>query len=642
MTLDSNINCLEFNSSTSNLTIKGSCEIIMNLRDIVEHISEGNLDEPFLFCMGDSGAVEFCNLMDKIGLNVSIANIRDYGGAGKTRLILRFGAIKALVRKARLFKSIKGLLEDTENEKEIEHRLWNGLKLEIKASLHGGNDWVIPVDDSISDLPIEALQSVGIHAVALLNRFERTAKLGNVIQNREFYKKYYLYHKNELDELFDMDLEGWMNRSLEINSKNFSLLARNANGESLSDIGKELKVSRERIRQITVKVKRAMYPLFRAYISKYCTDGVISLFDTKPKWFDECKLIVFDNGLFPEFDIAVIDEEKSSKIRAILNLLDSSNIIYDYKAVDILEDLHKVTPLAKLDKEYIINHNRAVMGKGYKLEIFADHLKEFYPDGLRLQDKEINEYKESFKEHSGVEIEQDISYFKSLFNRKNTGYWLMGGDNKSYHLDTVVLAPEMIDELHKYLEERKEVYLLYSTVYRAFKDKMQCSFGYFRASLAKYFSNKCIFKSRHFYYITKKMPVDIIDYMVDLSIKENRPITIEDISLYRDEDDINYLNARALNTDKLITLDNGLWIARDILEIKRNELIGDICGYAINGEVDCKVLYENLDMRKYISNVVNVTFNSVYSLKHLLVSAFSGLLKNKSAGGYVLVICNPL
>ena len=639
MALNSEFNCLELNTQTSELTLKGSGEVIINLRDVIEHISEGNLDEPFLFCYGDSRAYKFGELMQKLKLDIRVSNIRDYADLyDRDRLTLRLGVIKTLARRECLTRKIAGLLEDDSNKECIEQRLWNVVKREIKAGLQGDNEWMITVDDSIGDLPITALSSVGVHISALLRRFNSTDTVGEVLASREFYKGYYTYHRKELEPLFDMDLDGWIEQSLKHYSSYFEVVARKANGESLARIGNSLGVTRERARQIVAKAKRNMGPLFKHYMLKYCTDGVFSLSSEKPKYYTECSYLLFDDNVFDMFGIVVLDDAKLIQIRALSDKILNSLIIYDYEYNQLVSELHKITSLASLDREYIFNHNKEVIESGYRVEVFCNHLKIFYPDGLRLQDDELADFKRSLEEHSGVEVSQDINYFKRLFDRTKIKYCVMGGDNRAYHIDNVVIAPDILLDMHEYISMRSGVYLLYSTVYRAFKDKLNCSYGYFRAALAKYFKQECMFKSNSFYYITKEMSLDIIDYMVNLSIRENRAITLEDIALYRDEDDLNYINARVINTDKLIAIGNASWVATDLLQLDKRELLNDVLGYIVNGEVDCKVLYDNLDMGKYISNV---KFDNIYSIKRLLITVFNGVFKNKGCGSNLLVICEP-
>lgn len=639
MALNSEFSCLELNTQTSELTLKSSEEIIINLRDVIEHISEGNLDEPFLFCIGDEKACKFGGLMQKLKLDIRVANIRDYADLyDRDRLTLRLGVVKALVRRECLTRKIASLLEDGSNKECIEQRLWNVVKREIKAGLRGDNEQVITVDDSISDLPITALSSVGIRISALLRRFNSTDTIEEVLASREFYRGYYTYHRKELEPLFDMDLDGWIEQSLKHYSSYFEVVARKANGESLASIGNSLGVTRERVRQVVAKAKRNMGPLFKHYMLKYCTDGVFSLSSEKPKYYTECSCLLFDDNVFDMFGVVVIDDAKLIQIRALSDKILNSLIIYDYEYTQLVSELHKITPLANLDREYIFNHNKEIIESGSRVEVFCDHLKIFYPDGLKLQDDELTDFKRSFEEHSGVEVSQDINYFKHLFDRTKIKYCVMGGDNRAYHIDNVIIAPDILLEMHKYISMRSGVYLLYSTVYRAFKDKLNCSYGYFRAALAKYFKHECMFKSNSFYYITKEMPLDIIDYMANLSIRENRAITLDDIALYRDEDDLNYINVRVTSTDKLIAIGNATWVATDLLQLNKRELLNDVLSYIVNGEIDCKVLYDNLDMSRYISNI---KFDSVYSIKRLLIAVFSDIFKNKRCGSNILVICYP-
>lgn len=454
--------------------------------------------------------------------------------------------------------------------------------------------------------------------------------------------------------------------------EHLDILIKRCNGEKLNEIGAKLNVTRERVRQIEKNAVDDILIYINTYLEALYNKGQFNnniFFNFKEIFYfiadnDIVNVIIYAINYYKENIFAVYNEEyscfvhkekkdllkkisKKIKLEKYFNYYDSfsklnNTLIFELNILDFSLDIY----LNYLrNNSYLFKGNLAyIYGECSISEIISMVIRDYYPNGITLDDKGIKEF--------AIFIEKLLNYpFKvsSAIAKidENNDDLILWGKLKRNHINNIGLNKEQLGLL---LEEFKKIvanvdYLLFDDAYKQLEPILKGTLitdKYKLYGVIKYYLNE------DFYF--KKMAVRKLELkdqtlsdLVYNYIDNHDLCTKEDIiselfipkntlfSIIRERLDIIAINEKYTLIDKLNLKDNiksslekiivnvKEYIHRDILFNNNIELMKE------NNIVDSTMLFHILRYffdNEYIFNVPyiqNIEYDKPVSMRNILL-----------------------
>lgn len=269
-----------------------------------------------------------------------------------------------------------------------------------------------------------------------------------------------------------------------------SVFCGRVRGKTLAELGDELKVTRERVRQIEAKFMRAardwchrnrvLYKLFLDlgaegsisadqiidYVGQYGLEILCILKECSGRdYFFDSRLGLFTVGKSINYDE-----------------------MQDY--IDSLPDLFVADKLDGLIKDGVDKHGfpedilRIVFDDSFRhtgdtyhrsrltlASIYAETMRKYYPDGIHLDEAEIDHFRELAQSEFGIDLsDKNMHSIASIISRISI---LCGRGRYRLKNNTPYLTEKLAERIKKYVEKSVTPIMLITTIFSEFEDELR-------------------------------------------------------------------------------------------------------------------------------------------------------------------------
>ena len=272
-------------------------------------------------------------------------------------------------------------------------------------------------------------------------------------------------------------------------SKYFYILKRRANGETLEEIGADIDLTRERVRQMEKKFMAAASKYFERYKPHY----IMAAFSESPAAFDDEAI----SGIYGEY---------ANIMRYIFQNVKSNDFYYhkefnlyfydDVASVPLIEQaIDEMPEIIKEDElnnaiqtayqqvsfiSYKIFNNLTLLsykklGRTYtknrlsKAGRYRQIVEQYFPNGIAVYDKNtLNLFKKYYKREYGSELNADD---RALGSRISDGLVLYGSGE--YILpEKIRIDEDLLKDFRRYIRKNKKNSILYKELFQVFEDEL--------------------------------------------------------------------------------------------------------------------------------------------------------------------------
>lgn len=360
-------------------------------------------------------------------------------------------------------------------------------------------------ENVISEIPRYRLEIKILNMIKYYSDdLERIDYLSSLVENKSDSVEKYLRNNIEKYRIHDnyftnflnwckYDLHEEMANFLKFNIKNqrtkFVIIQR-AKGVTLEEIGSQLGITRERVRQIENKIKIA----FEAYqkVSRFSLKLFIEfgenieIFSEEIRdYFGNCgevvlylmqnielpnvtfsarlDMLIFDDIRLVELANSMVDDLPFSFSKEKLQ-----TYIENAKKNRISERMF----LAILDTKYEYRYNVYLPIKKNLQDIYMDIVKKYYPDGIYIYDQnEIEKFKKIAYEVYGLDIfDKTIHSIGSVVARR--GLLCNKGIYRYYDKNEKLISDDLSKDIAYYIDNYSYPILMMNTIYGVFKEKL--------------------------------------------------------------------------------------------------------------------------------------------------------------------------
>lgn len=334
-------------------------------------------------------------------------------------------------------------------------------------------------------LPINAIGATPGEGETLRQFIYNNASL--VIQKDPRFKKFLSWCcsdvRTELNRFIDTKLE----------KDRVRLIFRGrARGEKLGALGDQIGITRERVRQVEAKVIRTahnifsrdkyIYKLFLDFGSPNITGAAIE--EYVGEYGKEAVYLLkeySDHGYYYDhrMDLFSLDQlsQETGIYEEIYGYIDSLPELFGVDKLDqYVEEGNKKYGLSDTLLRLLLLNNYRRTGDTYHRSrlslavVYSEILRKFYPDGIHIDDEEINRFRCLVKDELGIDL-GDRSNHAVISIISRTGI-LCGRGRYKYREDKEYLSPELKKRIHTYISTNPLPVLLINSVYSEFEEDL--------------------------------------------------------------------------------------------------------------------------------------------------------------------------
>lgn len=345
--------------------------------------------------------------------------------------------------------------------------------------------------------------------------------------------------KAEIDEFFDKQLE---------NERTRKIFCGRVRGDTLAQLGDELGVTRERVRQIEAKVgkkaqewflrNRVAYKIFldigvestisedqiEKFIGQYGKETVSLLKECSGKgFFFDDRLGLFSIGKPLDYD-GMQDYIDSLPDIFVAEELDSL-IDKGSNKCDCSKDLLRLV----FDGSYRRTGDTYHRSRLTLASVYGETMKKYYPNGIHIDDEEIAHFRELVQNEYGIDLsDKNVHSVSSIISRISI---LCGRGKYCLKSEGTYLSEKLIKQIRDYVERSTTPIMLFSTVFSEFEDELR-SEGinnryHLQGILKEIFGDTWYFKRD--YISTDPQVTSFYDAVVSFIAKAKTPVSKEEV-----------------------------------------------------------------------------------------------------------------
>ncbi len=399
----------------------------------------------------------------------------------------------------------------------------------IKEKLNEACGTNVTVADENRELDIECLKAGGLSSRIIAQLKDAGAiKIGDVVNYNAFLSEHGLYLSKNCIKRLDSALEVFKHSPEDIVrdcsefvklNKFYKLYVKKAAGETLTSIGNEIGLSKERVRQMIKEVEKDLKNLLSILVT-FTLSGVPDkrMFKKSDIKYDFCiEESVLDyavkTGVYPklkyisELELYLVNTDAERFCDDIYDIL--SVCIGDVETVFVARDRLKkelkshgfVSITADSLIEYALKKSYAVNGKYiFRLADIRDYyaicIKRYFPGGINIHRAEdLKKLKKHASETFGIEKYEKNDRSLTVFLTRNL---VLCDKGKYICTDDIYIDKKLLDDIKAYIISHRKNELLYSEIYEEFKDRLSKRSSitnkyYLHGVLKLYFKNEFCF-----------------------------------------------------------------------------------------------------------------------------------------------------
>lgn len=439
---------------------------------------------------------------------------------------------------------ILDLLKNLKNYEEIANYHFKIHELLKRLPEYRKNNSAIPYINAytLSDELREILKKTCRKSNATLNEIVNNLEFDNEILYLEVFR--FLEWCN-----FDLNLEiTKLFSSLYKDEREKEVIERRAKNQTLQEIGKIMGITRERVRQIEVKIKKKFSDIHKEIriISKICAerngDMVLTPFEIEKYCGENFEVLMFllreykgINYIYDkQLDVFVIGNE-SIKEYAEKYVEELPDIIHESQLIKIRQEVSEIENITEEMVEKVFHEAYTLTGHVYHrcslslALVYENILKKYYPDGMKIYDSdEIVIFRNLVKKEYG-----DIKLPKNdrALSARVASTCILCDRGKYKVKQKKYISKELSNAIFKYIDENENIIFVINTIFYIFEKELVkegiTNKYYLYGILKELYSDKFIFTRD---YISKDISVTSLYSSILNYIKSsNYPVTKEQI-----------------------------------------------------------------------------------------------------------------
>ncbi len=382
-------------------------------------------------------------------------------------------------------------------------KIYSYWKDNVEEKLKQNDNTSVSIVDENKELDIECLKAGGLSSRIIAQMKEAGAlKIGDVVNYNDFLSKNNLYLSKNCVKRLDNALEVFKKSPDEIvreyaefvkANRFYKLYVKKASGETLTSIGNELSLSKERIRQMIKEVEKDFKNLLSIVVTFTLNDvpdkRMFKKSDIKYNLNIENHVIDYavNNNVYPklkyipELELYLVNTDADSFYEEIAEIL--SVCIGDVElltnAKERLKKELKSRGFISISTdnivEYAIEKDYALNGKYiYKVADIKDYyavcIKKYFPDGINIhQPDDLKKLKKYANLTFGIEKYEKNDRSLTVFLTRNL---VLCDKGKYICADDVYVEGKLLDDIKKYIISCDKQELLYSEIYERFEKEL--------------------------------------------------------------------------------------------------------------------------------------------------------------------------
>ncbi len=387
----------------------------------------------------------------------------------------------------------------------------------------------VTVADENKELDIECLKAGGLSSRIIAQLKDAGAvKIGDVVNYNAFLAERGLYLSKNCIKRLDSALEVFKHSPESIVrdcsefvkvNKFFRLYVKKAEGQTLTAIGNEIGLSKERVRQMIKEVEKDLKNLLSILVT-FTLNGVLDkrMFkksDIKYNFGIEEYVLDYavKTGVYPklkyipELELYLVNTDSEKFCDEIYDIL--SICIGGVEDILIAKDRLKKELKSRglvsisvdsileyaLKKSYALNE-RFIYKLADVKDYYAICIKKYFPDGINIhQTDDLKKLKKYASDTFGIEKYETNDRSLTVFLTRNL---VLCDKGKYICTDDIFIDKDLLDDIKKYIVSHNKNELLYSEIYDDFKNKLQDKSSitnkyYLHGVLKMYFKNDFTF-----------------------------------------------------------------------------------------------------------------------------------------------------